>query len=60
MRGTRVKQLRKALFKEWPFLKQKFGNKLLPYNIVFRRIKEGYKDHFSRFGFEGARTKCKT
>ncbi len=57
MRGTRVKQLRRELFKEWPFLLQKYGKKLLPFNVVFRRIKEGYKEHFRQFGFEGARTK---
>ena len=58
MRGTRVKQLRRRLFREWPMLIARHGAKnLKPYNSVFRLIKKGYNEHFKRFGFEGARTK---
>lgn len=52
MRGKRVKQLRKGLFKQWPMLLAQYGRRLKPFNSVFRAIKKGYKDLFSQGGFK--------
>ena len=60
MRATRVKQLRRELFKQWPMLLAQHGRRLKPFSSVFRIIKKSYKEKFAQGGYKLARTRCKT
>lgn len=56
MRGTRVKQLRAELFKQWPMLLAQYGNKLKSFGSVLRVVKKGYNELFKQGGYKLAKT----